>query len=215
MPDPERDALHGGELQKAFHLREVGAAVLEIVRLGEEFQVAQHQIGMAQHTFSPGKIADAGGVERGMYALRLKLCEKFFHKRCLQQRLAARYRHAAGIAPVSAAAQRLLNQRVCFNRVAAFCRPGIRIVAVDAAQRAALQEYDIPYTRPVYRAERLDGVRCVRSSLHNLSGGIGTDGPAAKAGSTGESLLREFSESRRNRAARCAAVIPPRGRCGK
>ncbi len=177
---------------------------MEIVRLGEEFQVAQHQIGMAQHTFSPGKIADAGGVERGMYALRLKLCEKFFHKRCLQQRLAARYRHAAGIAPVSAAAQRLLNQRVCFNRVAAFCRPGIRIVAVDAAQRAALQNttYRIPgpSTAPSDWMEWMRPVIVAQPFWWDRNGWT-----RRKSGEYRRKPLREFSESRRNE-------LPVRGR---
>ena len=113
--------------------------------------------------------------------------EKFTQKVSLKERFSAADGDAAAPAPVTPVAECLAKKcfRDDFLRTGVFiwarntfgkggCAgsagggvregkslwqyPCIRIVAVDAAQRAALQEYDIPYTRPVYRAERLDGV---------------------------------------------------------
>ena len=41
VPYPQRHVLHRGQLKKALNLVEIRAAVLEIVRFREEFQVAE------------------------------------------------------------------------------------------------------------------------------------------------------------------------------
>lgn len=158
MPHPERHALHGGQLQKALDLPEIRAAVLAVIRFGKEFQVAEHKVGVPQHALGRREVAHARGIERGVHAVLVQLCEEFFDKPRLHQRLAAGDGHTAAVPPIGAEAQRLARELVRGVRFAALRQPGVRVVAVNAAQRAALHEYDVAHARPVDRAKRLDGV---------------------------------------------------------
>ena len=169
MAHPERHALHGGQLQKALDLPDVRAAVAAVFGSREEFEVAQHQIGVPQHALGLGQIAHARGVQRGVHAVLVQLCEKFLDKRRLHQRLAAGHGHPAAAAPVGTEAQRLFGQLVRGIGLAALREPGIRVMAVYTAQGAALHKDHIAHARPIDRAERLDGVDTACHAAHNLS----------------------------------------------
>ena len=95
-------------------------------------------------------------------ALVLEMCirdrgaDQLKNKRALQQRLAAGQRHAAG-AQERTVRQQAFHQLLHRDFPAAFKRPGVRIVTVDAAQRAALKKDYIAYAWPVHEM-------CIRDS---------------------------------------------------
>ena len=201
MPNPQRHVFHRGQLQETLNLVEIRAAVLEIIRFGEEFQVAQNQIRVRQHLFRFGEIAHAGGIERGVYAVRMQLSEEFLNEFGLQEWFAAGDGYAAAVFPVRTKPESLSDQLVHVGRCAAFGQPGIRIMAIDAPQRAALHKYDVSHAGAVHRAERLDGMNvsghiATFLSLLNLS--IRLD----KRGTCG---------THRWGAKSCAALLSPRG----
>ena len=166
MPNPQRHVFHRGQLQETLNLVEIRAAVLEIIRFGEEFQVAQNQIRVREHLFRFGEIAHAGGIERGVYAVLMQPGKEFLNEFSLQKRFAAGDGYAAAVFPVRTKPESLADQLVHVGRCAAFGQPGIGIMAIDAPQRAALHKYDVSHAGAVHRAERLDGM--------NVSGHIAT-----------------------------------------
>ena len=212
MPNPQRHVFHRGQLQETLNLVEIRAAVLEIIRFGEEFQVAQNQIRVRQHLFRFGEIAHAGGIERGVYAVLMQPGEELLDKLSLQERLAAGDGHAAAVLPVRTKPESLSDQLIHVGRCAAFGQPGIGIMAIDAPQRAALHKYDVSHAGAVHRAEGLNGM--------NVSGHIATFLSSQKSFCSirspypGEGLSLESSEGiRGTRRGRRAAVSPrkPKG----
>ena len=93
-----------------------------------------------------------------MHAVFVQFPKEFRDKVRLQQRFAARDGHAAAIAPVGLVAQHAAHQFVRVDLLAAVRVPCIRIVAIHAAQRAALHKDYAAHTRPVHRAQGLDGM---------------------------------------------------------
>ena len=94
----------------------------------------------------------AGGVDGGVKPFCVQGADQLKNKRALQQRLAAGQRHAAG-AQERTVRQQAFHQLLHRDFPAAFERPGVRIVTVDAAQRAALKKDYIAYAWPVHGAE--------------------------------------------------------------
>ena len=99
-------------------------------------------------------------------------CKQLRHKVNLQQRFSAGNRDTAAVFPVAAVPAGLREHILrCPHgnfipgqplSALRSCRPedlpGLRVMAVPAAHRAALHKNNEAYTRPVDRAKRFDGI---------------------------------------------------------
>ena len=136
---------------------------------------------MLQHPPGTAPASDPRGIQRRVYALRMQPLEQLRHKLPLAQGLAARHRDPAAVLKIRPVPQGLLYHLL--GRYAQGRRgvegPGVRVVAVDAAQGAALEEDQVPEPRAVHGPHALKGMnhavhRCFpRLRLHGLVEGAG------------------------------------------
>ena len=162
MADPDRD-LVVGEPPQCFKdvLVAVGRELLVLDRI-DVLDIGQHEIGRRHETLEvriPGLLRRVGskrGVEAGIDAALVGLLEELRHEGNLHKCFATRYCDAAFGSPVGAVAFRLVQKLVCFHQGSAIELPGIRVVAIAAAHRAALKEDEEPDAWTICRSERFD-----------------------------------------------------------
>ena len=163
MPDPERDAQVGDVPGHGKDVGVVPAGELAVLFGVDLFQVQDDQAGGLHERVETGEIRRVlperlpGGIQRGMHAFGAGQLEQAGHEVHLPQRFAAADGDAALFAPVIAVAVDPLEQLFrgpLFPAVG----PGLRVVAVFAAQRTALQKDHEPDAGPVHGAEALQRV---------------------------------------------------------
>lgn len=158
MPEPQRHAQLRGLPQKREDRPQAAAAITRIRLFGGEFQIAEYQRGVGEYGARAGRVADTGGIKRRVDTRFPQEAEQPRHKTPLQQRLAARYGDAAGFAEIGAVTQNLFKERLRRRFLAAVRKPGVRVMAIGAAQRTALHEDHRAQAGAVYRAEALERV---------------------------------------------------------
>ena len=129
-----------------------------------KFQVAQNEVRLRQHRTRLFQIAGSGGVKRRVKPLPSQQAKELRHKRRLQQRLPTGYGHPA-VFEIGPVARNLFTN--CFGRISgpALWIPSIRIMAVGAAQRAALQKHNKTHAWPIHCAHGLKGMHPPRHAI--------------------------------------------------
>ena len=128
--------------------------------LVDVLDIEEHKVGDLQKLVKRASVrillcgeGCGGGIEAGMHALGFEAGKQFGEEGKLQHGLAARRRHAALGAEIALVFEGFFDGVFHRNFPAAANLPGVGIVAVLAAHRAALKEDDEADARTVDRAE--------------------------------------------------------------
>ena len=126
--------------------------------------IEQYHVGLVEHGIELLGMLRVEGVataiQAGMHTtigVVVHCTEQVGQKLGLQKRLATRNRNSAAAIELVVTLE-LIHEVLDGHHRAAVDRPGIGIVAVCAAQGAALQKYDKPHAWPVHRAHGLKGM---------------------------------------------------------
>nr|BFE74193.1 hypothetical protein GCM10020092_074940 [Actinoplanes digitatis] len=112
--------------------------------------VEQDQVGVVEQPVARPDAEEPGGVQGGVHTLLLAAVQVRLDEGALQQRLAAGDGHAAaGRLDERLEAEHLADQVVEGDALAVSALPGVRVLAVQAAQGAAGEERDEPGAGPV------------------------------------------------------------------
>ena len=126
-----------------------------VLRFRGELDVAKDEVCVLENLLGTGKVAGAGGIERGVDAVGAERMQQLVGKVRLKQRLAAGERDAPATAEKCAVRQNLLHDLVHARLRAALGVPAVRIMAEAAAQGTALEKHDEADARPVHGTEAL------------------------------------------------------------
>ena len=119
------------------------------------FHVVEYQVGVFENVLVVAS-AYAGGVDAGVNPFRLEKFEALQKKVGLPERLAAGEGDpSAGRVKVGPEAEQPLDQSLRCGLLPAGEVLGVRIVAVEAAQRAALEKDHSPHTRAIHQPHAL------------------------------------------------------------